>query len=98
MMLGVGVALGAYFALQISMVLLASEPDMRGRALGLTGMAVGMTPLGTFTVGAVADVLDPPTAIAINAGVGILLFIPIVLLTPIARSRLIGADTNAAAT
>jgi len=94
MMLAVGVALGAYFALQISLVLLAAEPEMRGRALGLAGMAVGVTPLGTFTVGAVADLLGPPTAIAINAGAGLLLFIPIVLLTPLMARSLPRGDAS----
>ena len=96
LMLIVGVCLGAYFALQISLVLLAAEPEMRGRALGLAGMTLGITPLGTFMIGGVANALGTPTAMAINGGAGLLLFIPIVLLTPLARRTLTRGDRSTA--
>ena len=90
------VCLGAYFALQISLVLLAAEPEMRGRALGLAGMTLGITPLGTFMIEGVANALGTPTAMVINGGAGLLLFIPIVLLTPLARRTLTRGDRSTA--
>ena len=88
MMLIVGVALGAYFALQTSLVLLAAEPAMLGRALGLAGLSLGVTPLGSFVVGGVANVSRTSTAMATNGGMSLLLLIPIVLPTPLVQRPL----------
>ena len=85
MLVTLGVAVSAYFTLQMSLLLTAAEPRMRGRVVGLAGMCVGSAPLGSLAAGAVANSLGAPTAIMMNAVAGLVLLVPLLVLTPLVR-------------
>ena len=87
MLLLMGVAIGAYFPLQRTITLTSAEPEMQGRALGAVGMFIGITPLGTLMVGALAEGLGAPLAIVISAASGVVLLVPVLLFTPLARTH-----------
>jgi len=60
----------------VSMALLlleVTDADVRGRVMGLRSMAVYGLPMGLLVSGALADSLGAPLALAINAGLGMVL-------------------------
>ena len=81
--------MGFYTPLQRTIILTVMDPEMHGRVIGVLGAAIGAVILGGLIVGAVAEALDPTWAIAINAGVGLLLLIPVLTLTSLVRLPII---------
>ncbi len=58
---------GMFGATQSALVMTAVGADVRGRAMGLLSMAIGMLPIGMATLGEVAEVTGPrPALIASN--------------------------------
>ncbi|HEY3506008.1 MAG TPA: MFS transporter [Actinocatenispora sp.] len=54
---GVGLASSAFGVLQSTLLLMMTEPGVQGRALGLQELAIGVMPVATIMVGAVAEYL-----------------------------------------
>ncbi|MEM7340627.1 MAG: MFS transporter [Actinomycetota bacterium] len=54
---------GLFAATQSALVLRSVEPAMKGRAMGLLLMAIGMLPLGMAALGEAAEVFGAPTAL-----------------------------------
>ena len=84
MLLIFGMAVGVHQTTHIGIVLVSAEPEMRGRALGVSALCIGVIPLGIMVVGAVAGVLGAPSAIWINAVAGLVLLVPLIAWTPLA--------------
>jgi MFS family permease len=63
-----GLGQAAFSSLQTTIVLSTATDDLRGRAMGALTLAIGTTPFGSLEVGAVADALGAPIAVAVNAG------------------------------
>ncbi len=84
-----GLAMGVYTPLQRTIILTVAGPQMQGRVIGVLGTAIGAVIVGSLIVGAVAEAVGAPTAIAINAGVGLLLLIPVLALTPLASQPIV---------
>jgi len=51
--------------------------------LGVLGQCIGVAALGGLAVGAVADFLSAQIAVGISALLGILLLIPVIIMTPL---------------
>ena len=84
--LGMGQA--AFGTMQGTITMLSSPPEMRGRARGLVSLCIGLAiPLGALEIGIVATVSSIQWAILVNAVVGLALFLPVLVLTPIASQR-----------
>ena len=81
LMLGFGSA--GFSTMQSTIILIASSQAMRGSSLGVLGQCIGVAALGGLAVGAVADLLSAQIAVGISALLGILLLIPVILLTPL---------------
>ncbi len=63
---------GAGFnTMQFVIVLQASPPEMRGRAMGAVTLAIGMMPLGIFVLGQLAEAIGPQIALALLESVGV---------------------------
>jgi MFS family permease len=71
LMLG-GVGTAAFSSLQTGLVMMQAPVEARSRILGLTTTCIGMGPAGVLLVGAAADALGPPAAIALMGGCGLL--------------------------
>ena len=81
-----GIGQSGFGTMQSSITLLSAPRELRGRMLGLMSFCIGVgTPLGTLEIGAVAVAFGTRWAIAVNAAAGLLLLLPAVLFTPLAR-------------
>lgn len=71
-LLGAAVGGGFFGALQGVLVMTVVPPELRGRALGLLSMAIGVLPLGMILLGELAERIGTRQALAVSAGVGVL--------------------------
>lgn len=83
LLLGFGAA--GFSTMQSTIILIASSPAMRGSALGVLGQCIGVAAVGGLAVGAVADLFSAQVAVAISSLLGIVLLIPVLIFTPLAR-------------
>ena len=78
-----GIGQAGFSAMQGTITMLTAPPEMRGRMLGLVGVCIGVgTPLGALEMGALASI-SARWAISGNAIVGLMLLVPVFLLTPL---------------
>lgn len=77
-----GAAWGAFSVAQSTLVLLASTPMLRPRAMGALVLCVGLAPLGMLHLGWLAEHLGAPAAVAISAVEGAVAVIAILVLFP----------------
>jgi len=78
--------------MQSTILLLETQPEMRGRVMGAQGAVNGLGHLiGGSEIGAIASALGIGLAIGVNAGAGLLLILAVVVLTPLVR-RPVGID------
>ena len=79
-----GVGQSGFSTMQSTILLLSSPPEMRGRIMGSQSLVNGLGHLiGGVEIGAIAQAFTISLAIGINAGIGLLLMLPVVLLTPL---------------
>ena len=80
-----GIGEAGFDTMQSTITMLSAPPEMRGRMLGLVGTFIGVgAPLGTLEMGALATI-NVQWAISGNAMMGLLLLLPIFLLSPLVR-------------
>lgn len=68
---GFGTAL--FTALQTALPVTQAPAEARSRVLGLVTTCIGFSPLGTLSIGALADAFGPGVAIPLMAGAGLLM-------------------------
>ena len=78
-----GVGSATFFTLQGSIILITTEPERRGTVMGIAVQCMGAGTLGVLELGAVATLLNSQWGIGINSGIGLLLMLPIIFLTPL---------------
>ena len=84
LLFGTGVGQSGFSTMQSTILLLSSPAEMRGRIMGSQGLVNGLGHLiGGMEIGAIAQAFGISLAIGINAGAGLLLMLPVVLLTPL---------------
>ena len=84
-----GVGDAGFSIMQVTILLLNSAPEMRGRTMGAQGMVIGVGHLiGGLEIGAIAGAFGIGLAIGLNAGAGILLILLVAGLTPLVRNGL----------
>ena len=86
LMLGLGTA--GFGAMQATIILLLARDDMRGRGLGVITLAIGAGPIGGLMLGRMADAMDAPVAMRINAVLGLITVGLVGLLVPSLRGRM----------
>ena len=77
-----GVSFVGFGTMQSIIVLTSVSPEMRGRAVGTVGLAIGVSPLGLVLMGTIANTLGTPMAVAISTSIGIVALVAIALLSP----------------
>jgi len=81
-----GFGQAGFSTMQSTILLLASQPEIRGRVMGAQGTVNGLGHLiGGSEIGAIASAFGIGLAIGINAGAGILLILLVIVLTPLVR-------------
>jgi MFS family permease len=66
-----GVGVSGFAAMQSVLVMVAAEPEMRGRAMGVLSMAIGALPLGMLALGLAAEGIGTPPAVGLSAVAGL---------------------------
>ena len=74
--LGIGTAI--FGTMQATLIMILSSEEVRGKVLGVITLIIGIGPLGTLSVGAVADIMNASFALGLNAIFGIVLLFFIV--------------------
>ena len=82
----VGVGSMGYNALNHTLLLTTSTPEMRGRVTSIYMMSFGIMPLGVFPMTAAADAIGPPNALTIGGAGLVLITLLVVLWRPQIRS------------
>lgn len=82
----VGVGSMGYNALNHTLLLTTSTPEMRGRVTSIYMMSFGIMPLGVFPMTAAADAIGPPNALTIGGIALVLVTLMVVLWRPQIRS------------
>jgi MFS family permease len=85
LVLGLGTA--GFGAMQSTIIMLAAREDMRGRALGVLSLAIGTGPFGSLLMGAAASAMHPVVVIRMNALLGIVSLMFIMMLMPALTAR-----------
>ena len=81
-----GVAQSGFSTMQSTILLLSSPAEMRGRIMGSQGLVNGLGHLiGGVEIGAIAQAFTISIALGFNAGIGLLLMLPVVALTPLVK-------------
>ncbi len=83
-LLGLGTA--GFGTMQATIVVISSSDEMRGRALGVISLAIGVGPIGALLIGALAETTSPASGITIFAILGILSLSAVSLLMPELRA------------
>jgi hypothetical protein len=65
--------------MQSAIVLLAAPERARGRAMGILSACIGTQPLGSLWIGFLASGVGAPLATALNAGLAVVLMIPVAI-------------------
>lgn len=65
-----GMAASAFGTMQGVLTMAASPPEMRGRAMGALGMAIGTLPFGMVVLGLLAESVGPAIAVVASVAVG----------------------------
>lgn len=66
-----GFGMAAYTAMQVTLIVAGSAPEMRGRVMGAVSLSLGGNPIGALNVGILAGLLGAPIATAIMAVEGL---------------------------
>jgi predicted MFS family arabinose efflux permease len=74
-LLGAAVGGGFFGALQGVLVMTVVPAEIRGRALGLLSMAIGVLPIGMVLLGELAERIGTRPALATSAGCGVLIML-----------------------
>ena len=83
MLAGLGAA--GYSTMQSTIILISSEPEMRGTALGMLGQCIGVAAVGGLAVGVGANYFSAQAAVAMSVSLGLLLLIPVLSFSPLLR-------------
>ena len=79
LLLVVGALESGFAAMQSTLVLLSAPEASRGGAMGILSACIGTQPLGTLWIGLLAAGMGVPGAIAANAGLALLLMLPVAI-------------------
>ncbi|MFB3097274.1 MAG: MFS transporter [Dehalococcoidia bacterium] len=79
-----GIAQSGFSTMQSTILLLSSPAGIRGRIVGVNSLTNGTGQVaGPLEIGWIADAVSITFAIGLNAGVAMLLILPVVILTPL---------------
>ncbi|MEE3012797.1 MAG: MFS transporter [Chloroflexota bacterium] len=85
MLLLAGLGAAGYSTMQSTIILISSEPEMRGTALGMLGQCIGVAAVGGLAVGIVANFFSAYIAVAISVSLGLVLLVPAMFFSPLIR-------------
>jgi MFS family permease len=81
-----GLGISGFATMQSALVMMAASDEMRGRAMGLLSMAIGVLPFAMLMLGAAAQAVGPSTAVIVSSALGLVLLTTWCAKRPEARS------------
>jgi len=87
LMLGMGV--GGFKIMQSALVMIVSNPEFRGRAMGIITLSIGVMPIGNIFVGAIAEQIGAGLTLFGYGIIGFILIIIAGIFLPAIRSEII---------
>jgi hypothetical protein len=85
-----GICTGLFGAHQAALVLSATPPESRARALGLIATAIGLTPIGMLLIGGLSSAAGAQVTMASMAGLGFIGLLLVLIFNPQLRAAKIG--------
>ena len=82
-LLVVGVGHAGFGTMQATIVLMSSAQERRGVVQGVLSLCIGVGPIGTLAMGALATLLNTQAAIGIGAAAALLLMLPMTVFGPL---------------
>ena len=73
-----GLGTAGFASMQFPLVLKGAPESVRGRAMGVLMIGIGMGPIGVLITGATAELWGAPVAVAINCILGLLMLFGLV--------------------
>ena len=71
--------------MQSTIIMIAATPDMRGTSLGVLGHSIGVSALGAFVVGQIAERVDANLAVGMSTGLGLFLLVALIPFSPLVK-------------
>ena len=93
-LLALGVGMSGFGTMQGAIVVLVSEHAMRGRALGVVGLAIGTSPLGSLLIGGIANSVGAVGAIRIHGVIGFVMLAVVTLFSSSIRRPLTSPEPD----
>ena len=87
---GIGVA--GFGTMQSTIIMIAATPDMRGTSLGVLGHSIGVSALGAFVVGQLAERIDANLAVGMSTGLGLFLLVTLIPFSPLVKRPIAPPD------
>lgn len=87
MVFGAGLGQACFSMMQSSIILLSASDEMRSQTMGVLVLAIGADPLGKLLTGVLAEATDAPTAVGIQATLGLVALAAVGLFLPGLRAR-----------
>jgi MFS family permease len=85
-----GICTGLFGAHQAALVLSATPPESRARALGLIATAIGLTPIGMLLIGGLSSTAGAQVTMASMASLGFIGLVLVLIFNPQLRAAKIG--------
>jgi MFS family permease len=91
-----GIGMSAFASMQTAIMIYASSPEMRGRALGAVAVVIGIGPIGQLGIGLLANIYSPATSVLTVASIGLVGMLAAFVIYPIMNrsSSLDTCNTN----
>ena len=87
LLLGFGMSL--FGTMQAAIVILLSNLEVRGRALGVVSLAIGTMPIGSLIIAGMASIYGPTFAFGLNAAIGVVILGLITFTMPALRGKIV---------
>lgn len=82
-----GLGLSLFATMQSTIAMLYTPSDMRGRVMGLLSFCIGTGHLFALVIGWLAEMLGTPSALSLSAGIGLILIIPSIFVSPLGKKN-----------
>ena len=90
----VGIGVGGFKIMQSALVMIVSDPEFRGRAMGIITLSIGVMPIGNILVGAISQSIGASLTLFAYGTIGFSLVIIAGILMPAIRAEIIPFNTD----
>ena len=85
LLLCAGIGSAGFGTMQSTIIMIAATPEMRGTSLGVLGHSIGVSALGAFVVGQLAERVDANLAVGMSTGLGLFLLVTLIPFSPLVK-------------